>query len=663
MALTKVTGQVIKNTTDVTVGVLTVTNTLAVGGTVSIGGTLTYEDVTNVDAVGLVTARNGIVVGSGITLSKDGDIFATGVTTTGSLVSSGAISGTTGTFSGAISGTTGTFTGDVDIQNSNLSVTTTAPQLLFAAAGGALDTRLLNDGNGNFIIGHGDNSATPSEKVRLTSGGNVGIGTNTPAKPLEVTSNTVPQFQVGMGNGPARASLMHNGSHLYLDTTTGDQIFRTGSTNERLTIKSSGEILIGTSETSANQSGSLNVFGTSGSTAFVSIRRGSNNASGPRLALCKSRNTTDGAASGLLSDNDILGTIHFYGNDSQGFEEGAAIAASIDGTPGSNDLPTRLTFSTTPDGSDTKVERLRIDSSGKVKIGSGDIVGPTTTLEVNSADSTILIRDTAETSSAGDCKLAFGSNSAYPTSYISHSWDGTNGGLHFYTRVSGNEYERFNIAASGMVSVTEGTMQFTKQGAANYLELGYGQNSDQFAYVDLIGDSTYTDFGARFIRSSGGANTTSQVVHRGTGALQIVAQDAGSIELATTNSARMTIASDGMFNYNGVQKFLVAFTLVNNGYYYWDITVRAEGGAGNVQHIVMGYNHYYTTSYGASRITMTASRGTQVNEMIGVGNQSHSQAGAWTVSKTNNTTYRIEKSAGSYTGSGYGFIEFTTNNA
>ena len=81
MALTKVTGQVIKNTTDVTVGVLTVTNTLAVGGTVSIGGTLTYEDVTNVDAVGLVTARNGIVVGSGITLSKDGDVFFTGIAT------------------------------------------------------------------------------------------------------------------------------------------------------------------------------------------------------------------------------------------------------------------------------------------------------------------------------------------------------------------------------------------------------------------------------------------------------------------------------------------------------------------------------------------------------------------------------------------------------
>ena len=81
MALTKVTGQVIKNTTDVTVGVLTVTNTLAVGGTVSVGGTLTYEDVTNVDAVGIITARSNILVGSGITLSPDGDIFATGIST------------------------------------------------------------------------------------------------------------------------------------------------------------------------------------------------------------------------------------------------------------------------------------------------------------------------------------------------------------------------------------------------------------------------------------------------------------------------------------------------------------------------------------------------------------------------------------------------------
>ena len=86
MSLTKI-GSIGINTGIKFAGVTTITtlnsatDTLTIGGPVSIAGTLTYEDVTNVDSVGLITARNGVVVGSGITLSKDGDIFATGVTT------------------------------------------------------------------------------------------------------------------------------------------------------------------------------------------------------------------------------------------------------------------------------------------------------------------------------------------------------------------------------------------------------------------------------------------------------------------------------------------------------------------------------------------------------------------------------------------------------
>ena len=97
MALTKVTGQVINDTTGLVVGVTTVGGGLSAtdgffsgivtfSQGVSIGGTLTYEDVTNIDSVGLITARAGVVVGSGITLSKDGDIFATGVTTSTTFV-------------------------------------------------------------------------------------------------------------------------------------------------------------------------------------------------------------------------------------------------------------------------------------------------------------------------------------------------------------------------------------------------------------------------------------------------------------------------------------------------------------------------------------------------------------------------------------------------
>ena len=92
MALTKITGQVVDTTTDLVVGVTTVgggvsavdgffSGIVTFSNDVSIAGTLTYEDVTNIDAVGIITARSNILVGSGITLSPDGDIFFTGIMT------------------------------------------------------------------------------------------------------------------------------------------------------------------------------------------------------------------------------------------------------------------------------------------------------------------------------------------------------------------------------------------------------------------------------------------------------------------------------------------------------------------------------------------------------------------------------------------------------
>ena len=104
MALTKITGQVVDTTTALEVGVTTVgggvsavdgffsgiitatgpvsiSTNLTVGGSLSVGGTITYEDVTNVDSVGIITARSNVLVGSGITLSPDGDIFFTGIMT------------------------------------------------------------------------------------------------------------------------------------------------------------------------------------------------------------------------------------------------------------------------------------------------------------------------------------------------------------------------------------------------------------------------------------------------------------------------------------------------------------------------------------------------------------------------------------------------------
>ena len=139
MAFTKITAAGIGSTETVTLDGLSVINNGSFGGNLTVSGVLTYEDVTNVDSVGLITARNGIVVGSGITLSKDGDGFFTGVVTATTF---------SGTFSGDGTSLTGvastddirTNTNATFLQNINVSGTTTATNFI----GGGANLTALN---------------------------------------------------------------------------------------------------------------------------------------------------------------------------------------------------------------------------------------------------------------------------------------------------------------------------------------------------------------------------------------------------------------------------------------------------------------------------------------------------------------------------------------
>ena len=79
-------------------------------GDVGIAGTLTYEDVTNIDSVGLITARNGIEIGArpgvAASISVDGNMIVSGITTFG-----GAINGTLATAAQTNITSVGTLTG------------------------------------------------------------------------------------------------------------------------------------------------------------------------------------------------------------------------------------------------------------------------------------------------------------------------------------------------------------------------------------------------------------------------------------------------------------------------------------------------------------------------------------------------------------------------
>ena len=70
-----------------------------------------------------------------------------------------------------------------------------------------------------------------------------------------------------------------------------------------------------------------------------------------------------------FQDDDDLGRIYFRGDDGVNYSAAAAlIMGEVDGTPGANDMPGRLTFHTSADGSDSPTERVRIKSDGITQI-------------------------------------------------------------------------------------------------------------------------------------------------------------------------------------------------------------------------------------------------------------------------------------------------------
>jgi hypothetical protein len=85
------------------------------------------------------------------------------------------------------------------------------------------------------------------------------------------------------------------------------------------------------------------------------------------INLVKSGGSTIGTFT-AVENNEPLGFMRYWGADGTVFVEAARITSSVDGTPGTNDMPGRLIFSTTPTGSASPTERMRIDSSGRVGI-------------------------------------------------------------------------------------------------------------------------------------------------------------------------------------------------------------------------------------------------------------------------------------------------------
>ena len=222
----------------------------------------------------------------------------------------------------------------------------------------------VTQGSGDLIVGI-------STLVVDNSAGKIGIGT-VPARTFQVFAAT-PQvnlksaaggnceLQFGDTGDEVRANIIYNSTDNYLGIN--------GYNNtERLRINSSGQVLIG-GTSSVNGWGQTNRFqvqGTTWSTAGATIAKLGGNSNSPNLVFTASRGSSVGT---VVQDGDSLGYLTFTGDDGTDVNSNAAkIYCEVDGSPGSNDLPGRLIFSTTADGADSASERLRISSDGGVAL-------------------------------------------------------------------------------------------------------------------------------------------------------------------------------------------------------------------------------------------------------------------------------------------------------
>ena len=263
----------------------------------------------------------------------------------------------------------------------------------------------LDGANDGLRFTAGPPETTTSEKLRITSSGLVGVGTDSIAGNLEIYNGASKinalTIRTGAGaNGYAGLAFASNQTYarekaaIYFQETSagahhkGDIVFavdsaggdagQVASSDEKARITSAGNLLIG--KNSVYGSGLSQVHATGQYT--LDVATWSADANGPTIDFYKSRNATVGSAT-VVQSGDVVGRLRFLGNDGANSRTAAQITAEVDGTPGTNDMPGRLVFSTVPDGSTTVTERLRIKSDGTIQTNGA--------LDIKIADGNLII--------------------------------------------------------------------------------------------------------------------------------------------------------------------------------------------------------------------------------------------------------------------------------
>ena len=309
------------------------------------------DKITSLSGVGTITpSPTGIDI-AGITtvatLKATTGIVTTLTATTGIVTT---LTANTVTSLGAVSGTTGTFSGDVTTSGGDLTVTGTNPIIHLTDTDDNSDYQ-LNVNGGVFQVYDYTNSAG---RLLVASDGTVSVTND-----LSIADK-----------------IIHTGdTNTALRFPAADTVSVETGGSERVRVDSNGRILQGSS-TGRNTAlmaaqATYQLEGVGSNASNFSIFCNSNGTAAGGIEFGKTRGTSTGGTT-VVASGDDLGHISFEGSDGSAQRVAARINVQVDGTPGSSDMPGRMRFLTTPDGSATELERFRIESDGDFRLSSGD---------------------------------------------------------------------------------------------------------------------------------------------------------------------------------------------------------------------------------------------------------------------------------------------------
>ena len=215
-----VSGVVTATVSNSTLGTLAVTGNATVGGTLGVGGTITYEDVTNIDSVGIITARSGIRIGTGGTVGPSG---------AGIVTYFGDGSQLTGIDATQIA------TGNTKVQTVASRVDTKVDNvgILTVTAAGANVTGIIT---ANSFVAGGTalgtfNEGSVYDLTVFTAGANVDTIASTTKRievfvlGMSITSNSEFKFQLRTGSGTVSSGYVGRGGYVSNASYANDQAY------------------------------------------------------------------------------------------------------------------------------------------------------------------------------------------------------------------------------------------------------------------------------------------------------------------------------------------------------------------------------------------------------------------------------------------------------